>query len=97
MEDYDLLTQVLNKDILVCSDLNEKIQSVKKENERLLVELNTNYRSNEEMLSYLEKITQKSIDSSNTIFQPFYSDFVRHIVFGKNIFILLIIMCSLLI
>ncbi|MBL1225887.1 DapH/DapD/GlmU-related protein [Enterococcus sp. BWR-S5] len=87
MTDFDLQKRLLNHDILPDSALSKELHLVKQNNERLLMELNTQYRTNEEMLSYLEKITGKVIDSSTTISQPFYSDFGRHITLGKNIFI----------
>lgn len=49
--------------------------------------LNAQYYPNEEILQYLEKITGQTIASSVTVSQPFYSDFGKHITFGKDIFI----------
>lgn len=82
-----LLKLIQHIEILPNSPLFKQIHSIKKQNERPLVELNLNYRTNEEILAWLEPVLGKKIDSSVTISQPFYSDFGRHISLGKNIFI----------
>ncbi|MDA3973956.1 DapH/DapD/GlmU-related protein [Enterococcus thailandicus] len=82
-----LLELIQYIEILPNSPLFKQIHSIKKQNERPLVELNLNYRTNEEILAWLEPVLDKKIDSSVTISQPFYSDFGRHISLGKNIFI----------
>lgn len=87
MSNDALLKKLMNKTILKDSDLFKEIHLVKQSTERLLMELNTHYHTNETILAYMEKITEKSIDPSVTISQPFYSDFGKHITFGKNIFI----------
>ena len=74
-------------EILKDDKLFEEIHIVKEENEKLIAEMNNGYKSNEEILEYLEKITGKSIDKSVTISLPFQTDFGKHITFGKNIFI----------
>lgn len=39
------------------------------------------------MIKYLSDITGKPVDPSVDVSLPFYSDFGKHITFGKNIFI----------
>lgn len=87
MSNISLLQKIIGKEIVKDSPLFEEIHSVKKNNERLLMMLNADYYPNEEVLKYLEKITSQKIDSSVKISQPFYSDFGKHIRFGKDIFI----------
>ncbi|MGL4697890.1 DapH/DapD/GlmU-related protein [Enterococcus larvae] len=87
MAGFSLQKRLLDQDILPDSALNKEIHLVKKNNERLLAEINTQYRTNEELLFYLEKIIGKTIDASTTVSQPFYSDFGRHITLGKDVFI----------
>lgn len=87
MSNISLLQKIIGKEILKDSPLFEEIHSVKKNNERLLMMLNADYYPNEEVLKHLEKITSQEIDSSVKISQPFYSDFGKHIRFGKDIFI----------
>lgn len=87
MSDYSLLEKIREQEILVGSLFFKEIHLIKHNNERLVAELNTGYRTNQEMLAFLESITDTKIDSSVTVSQPFYTDFGRHITFGKNIFI----------
>ncbi|MEI5993625.1 DapH/DapD/GlmU-related protein [Candidatus Enterococcus mansonii] len=83
----DLQKEMVGKDILKDSPLYRDIHLVKQKNEQLMMELNTQYRTNEEVRAWMRKITGQTIDESVVISQPFYSDFGKHIIFGKNIFI----------
>jgi acetyltransferase, cysE/lacA/lpxA/nodL family len=74
-------------EILEGDKLFEEIHIIKEENEKLVCELNSGYKTNDERLEYLEKITGKEIDKSVIISLPFQTDFGKHITFGKNIFI----------
>ena len=87
MSEKTLQQRLLNKRILPESPLNKELHEVKLKNERLLVEINTKYRTNDDMLAMLEKVTGQSIDRTTTVSQPFYSDFGGHITFGKHVFI----------
>lgn len=83
----NLLEKMTNQEILVDSQIFEEIHEVKAENEKLVVSLNQSYKTAEEIRICLEKITDKSIDDSVIISQPFYTDFGKHIIFGKNVFL----------
>lgn len=87
MNDSNLIKKIVEKDILPDSPLFKEIHLVKQSNERLITELNTQYHPKEKVLDYLQDITGKTIDASVDISLPFYSDFGKHITFGKNIFI----------
>ena len=87
MSNIDLQQKIIGKEILKDSPLFKEVHLIKQANERLIMQLNAQYHSNEEVLQYLEKITGQKIDSSVKISQPFYSDFGKHITFGKEIFI----------
>lgn len=87
MTDSDLQKKIVGKEILKDSPLFNEIHLIKKENEQLIMMLNAQYYPNEEILQHLEKITGQTIASSVTVSQPFYSDFGKHITFGKDIFI----------
>lgn len=87
MSSLDLQQKIVGKEILKNSPLFEEIHLAKQHNERLMMLLNAQYYSNEEVLQRLEKITGQNINSSVKISQPFYSDFGKHIKFGKDIFI----------
>lgn len=83
----DLLQRIVQKEILKDSPIFDEIHIQKAANERLVMELNTGYHSPEEVIKALEEITGESIDASVTISLPFYTDFGRHISFGKDIFL----------
>lgn len=83
----DLLTRIIGKEILKDSPLFEEIHVQKAENERLVMELNTGYHSPSDVRAALEKITAQPIEDSVTISLPFYTDFGKHISFGKDIFL----------
>ncbi len=74
-------------EILVGDEIFEEIHIIKEENEKLVCEMNNGYKTNEERLKFLEKITGKEIDKSVVISLPFQTDFGKNITFGKNIFI----------
>ncbi|MDC7954477.1 DapH/DapD/GlmU-related protein [Fusobacterium simiae] len=74
-------------EILVGDEIFEEVHIIKEENEKLICEMNNGYKTNEERLKFLEKITGKEIDKSVVISLPFQTDFGKHITFGKNIFI----------
>ena len=83
----DLLTRIIGKEILKDSPLFEEIHVQKAGNERLVMELNTGYHSPSDVRAALEKITAQPIEDSVTISLPFYTDFGKHISFGKDIFL----------
>lgn len=87
MAKRELQKKLVGKEILQNSDLFNEIHVIKQANERLLTELNTQYHTQERRLEYMKEITGEKIADSVTISQPFYSDFGRHITFGKNIFV----------
>ena len=83
----DLLRRIIRQEIEKDSPIFEEIHVQKAENERLVMELNTGYHSPKEVLEALEEITGEPIDSSITVSLPFYTDFGRHISFGKENFL----------
>ncbi|MCC5894397.1 MAG: sugar O-acetyltransferase [Alkalibacterium sp.] len=87
MTNHGLHSRILGNEILTGSAQYIDIHVVKKANERLIADMNTGYRSEEEVISFMEQITGRNIDSSVTISLPFYTDFGKHIQFGKDIFI----------
>jgi acetyltransferase-like isoleucine patch superfamily enzyme len=54
---------------------------------RITAEINTGYRSPEEVRVLLGKLTGKPIDDSVVVFPPIYSEFGKNLTFGKNVFI----------
>lgn len=87
MKDDNLHSRIVGKEIVKDSILFKEIHIVKENNARLLADMNNGYRSQEKIRCYMEKITGEEIDDSVTISTPFYTDFGKHIHFGKDIFI----------
>lgn len=83
----DLLKRIVGKEIVKDSPIFEEIHVQKAENTRLVMKLNRRYHSSAAINARLEKITGRSIDRSVSVSLPFYTDFGKHIVFGKDIFI----------
>jgi acetyltransferase-like isoleucine patch superfamily enzyme len=52
-----------------------------------VAEINTGYRTPEEIRDLLARLTGKSVDESVAVFPPFYSEFGRNLTLGKDIFI----------
>ena len=57
------------------------------ETRRLLMDLNTNYHTDEEIVDLFSRITATDVDPSFRMFPPFYTDFGKNIHLGKNVFI----------
>lgn len=87
MSKQELIAQLQDREILPGSALFDQIHELKADNEELVMEMNGKYHTNKEVLAYLAKITDREIDASVKIAQPFYTDFGKHISFGKDIFI----------
>jgi acetyltransferase-like isoleucine patch superfamily enzyme len=54
---------------------------------RLCVEMNANASDTDQVRQRLSEIIGSQIDASTTIFPPFYTNFGRNTIFGKNVFI----------
>jgi acetyltransferase-like isoleucine patch superfamily enzyme len=54
---------------------------------RTVAELNTGYRTPEEVRNLLAKLTGKEVDDSVALFPPFYSEFGKNLTVGKDVFI----------
>jgi acetyltransferase-like isoleucine patch superfamily enzyme len=54
---------------------------------RITAEINTGYRSPEDVRLLLAKLTGQPIDDSVVVFPPIYSEFGKNLSFGKNVFI----------
>lgn len=57
------------------------------EAQRITMELNNSYHTQEEIVKLFEQLTGEKIDSSFMCFPPFYTDFGKNIRFGKNVFL----------
>ena len=54
---------------------------------RIIDELNTGYRTPEEVRALLTRLTGKTVDESVTVFPPFYSEFGKNLTLGRDVFI----------
>lgn len=54
---------------------------------RTVAELNTGYRTPEEVRALLARLTGKPVDGSITVFPPFYSEFGKNLTLGKDVFV----------
>lgn len=53
----------------------------------ITAELNSGYRTPEEVRSLLSRLTGKDVDESVALFPPFYSEFGKNLTLGKEVFI----------
>lgn len=54
---------------------------------RIGIELNNSYHTPEELREIMGRLTGKNIDGTFRLFLPFYTDFGKNIIFGKDVFI----------
>ena len=54
---------------------------------RLLMDLNCNYHTHDEIVELFSEITEKPVDPSFGLFPPFYTEFGKNITVGRNVFI----------
>ena len=54
---------------------------------RITVNLNNSYHTPEEIIEIMSELTGKHIDGSFRMFPPFYTDFGKNTVFGKDVFV----------
>lgn len=54
---------------------------------RIVAEINSGYRTPDEVRALLERLTGKEVDRSVTVFPPFYSEFGKNLTLGRDIFI----------
>ncbi|VUX02890.1 Putative acetyltransferase [Streptococcus constellatus] len=84
----DLLNKLQSqKEILPGDALLEEIHRIKHQNEVLISELNTGFKTEKKVRGLIAQITGQPIDPSVSISLPFQTDFGHHIHFGKDIFI----------
>ena len=54
---------------------------------RTVAEINTGYRTPEELRLLLARLTGRTVDESVAVFPPFYSEFGKNLTLGRNVFI----------
>ncbi|WP_024294083.1 sugar O-acetyltransferase [Lacrimispora indolis] len=69
------------------SEAHLYMHHVSNEAMKITAELNSAYRTPEEIRSLISRLTGKPVDESFTMFPPFTSDCGKNITIGKNVFI----------
>lgn len=64
-----------------------KINEVIENTQKLLAELNMSYHTKAEIRTIFSELTGRETDESFELLAPFYTDFGKNIVIGKNVFI----------
>lgn len=54
---------------------------------RITAEINTGYRTPEEVRALLAELTSHEVDESVTVFAPFYCEFGKNLTLGRDVFI----------
>jgi acetyltransferase-like isoleucine patch superfamily enzyme len=54
---------------------------------RVTAELNTGYRTPDEVRALLGELTGREVDESVVVFPPFFSEFGKNLTLGRNVFI----------
>lgn len=63
------------------------MHEIAQESLRIVAELNTGYRSAQEVRDLLACLTGRPIDDSVVVFPPFHSEFGKNLRFGKRVFV----------
>jgi acetyltransferase-like isoleucine patch superfamily enzyme len=69
------------------SELHRFMHGAAQEALRIVAELNTGYRTPEEIRELLARLTGKPVHSSVALFPPFYSEFGKNLTLGRDVFI----------
>ena len=75
------------KEIEAHSEVHKFMGYLSQEALKLTHKLNNTYRTTEEIRGIFSEIIGKQVDSSFSMFPPFYTDCGKNIVVGKNVFI----------
>ena len=54
---------------------------------RITMKLNNQYHTPEKIIEIMSELTGKAVDKTFRLFPPFYTDFGKNIMIGKNVFI----------
>ena len=88
MDLQDFLDHV-NRGLLIegGSEAHSFMHGAAQEALRTVPEINTGYRTPEELQLLLARLTGRTVDESVAVFPPFYSEFGKNLTLGKNVFI----------
>ncbi|WP_134738656.1 DapH/DapD/GlmU-related protein [Nocardioides sp. 503] len=69
------------------SELHRFMHGAAQEALRTVAQINTGYRTPEEVRALLSQLTGTEVDESVTVFPPFYSEFGKGLTFGRDVFV----------
>lgn len=75
------------KAVIGGSELHQFMHKISNEAMKITAQLNACYHEPEEIRDLFSELIGKHVDSSFSLFPPFYSDFGKNITVGKNVFI----------
>jgi acetyltransferase-like isoleucine patch superfamily enzyme len=78
---------VVVKKLSVTDEEYKQIDKVNAENQMTLQQLNNRVNDSDQARSLLSKIIGQPVDQSVEVRLPFYTDYGRRIIFGKNVFV----------
>src|SRR4051812_7040795 len=88
MQQKDIFERERSGEIISLDDPEYgRIADLITEAQKLISEMNTGYRSPQEVRDLFARLTGVPVDSSFWMLPPFYTDFGRNIRVGKNVFI----------
>ena len=65
----------------------EKMRYYSRESQKLTMEINTKYHEPDELAALFSDVIGKPVGEGFGLFPPFYTDFGKNIIIGKNVFI----------
>ncbi|MGL4623923.1 MAG: DapH/DapD/GlmU-related protein [Culicoidibacterales bacterium] len=75
------------KPIVFNSEMHHFMVAISDEARRITAKLNNAYRTPTEITALMSELTGRKLDQSFAMFPPFYTDFGKNIVIGKDVFI----------
>ena len=69
------------------SPLHQKMHEMSQEALKIVAELNSGYRTPEEIRALMERLTGRPVDEGFALFPPFYTECGKNIFLGKRVFI----------
>lgn len=69
------------------SEMHHYMRKMAQEAQKITIKLNHVYHEPNEIRAIMSELIGKEIDSTFSMFPPFYTDFGKNITFGKNVFI----------
>lgn len=88
MELRDFLEHVNRGELIEAgSDEHGFMHGAAQEALRTIAEINTGYRTPEEVRALLTRLTGRTVEESVTVFPPFYCEFGKNLTLGRDVFI----------